>query len=279
MEIDEIVECVVEVVSFIQEVGFEVCFSIEDSFCLDEVDLLCVYSVVDVFGVDCVGIVDMVGCVMLMQVVWFVCKVRDVVCCDIEFYGYDDMGCVVVNVFCVLEQGVSYVDILIFGIGECNGIMLFGVFIVCMVVVQLEEVWCCYDLLVLCDFENYVVDLVGVDVFFNNCVIGFVVFIYKVGIYVKVIFNNLSIYEIFLLEDFGFECYVYVVYCFIGWNVLQDCVVQLGFDFIFDELWQIMVWVKVFVDMKWLSFDDVDVFFCSVEVCFLQVVEGQEVVL
>lgn len=258
LEIDEIVERAAEVVGFIRRAGLEVRFSTEDSFRSDEADLLRAYSAVDALGVDRVGIADTVGCATPMQVAQLVRKVRETVSCDIEFHGHDDTGCAVANAFCALEQGASHVDTSVLGIGERNGITPLGAFIARMVVVQPEEVRSRYDLPSLRGLENYVADLVGVDVPFNNCVTGFAAFTHKAGIHAKAILNNPSTYEILAPEDFGLERYVHVAHRLTGWNALQDRAAQLGLDLSPDELREITARVKALADTKRLSLDDVD---------------------
>lgn len=137
----QIIDMVGEVIGWIKiyYFEFEICFFVEDIFCLEEVDLMVVYSVVFEFGVYWVGLVDMVGVVIFWQVYMLVCEVCKVIYegCGIEFYGYNDIGCVVSNVYEVIEVGVIYIDMIIFGIGECNGIMLFGGLFVCMFIFDL----------------------------------------------------------------------------------------------------------------------------------------------
>ncbi|NLD72258.1 MAG: homocitrate synthase, partial [Chloroflexi bacterium] len=124
--IPEIIRMAKEVVSYIQDQGFEVRFSSEDSFRSDLADILAIYEEVDALGVTRVGVADTVGVATPLQVYQVVSEIRKRVSCDIEFHGHNDSGCAIANAYCALEAGATHVDTSILGIGERNGIASLG---------------------------------------------------------------------------------------------------------------------------------------------------------
>ncbi len=228
--IDEIIATAIEVIEFIKGHGLEVRFSSEDSFRSDLVDLLRVYRAVDLVGVNRVGIADTVGVANPRQVYDLVATLRRVVHCDIEFHGHDDTGCAVANAFCALEAGATHVDTSVLGIGERNGITPLGGLIARLYAHDATAVRARYDLPLLRGIENYVAQLVGVDVPFNNYITGYTAFTHKVGIHAKAILNHPSSYEILDPVDFGLERYVHVAHRLTGWNAIKSRAEQLRLE-------------------------------------------------
>lgn len=58
-----------------------------------------------------------------------------------------------------------------------------------------------YNLKMLREIENYVADLVEVQIPFNNYITGFSAFTHKAGIHAKAILNNPSTYEVFIFFE------------------------------------------------------------------------------
>jgi len=257
-DITYIVDTASEVIEYVKSQGLEVRFSSEDSFRSDLVDLLTIYRTVDKLGVNRVGIADTVGLANPRQVYELVHTLRSVVGCDIEFHGHDDTGCAVANAYCALEAGATHVDTSVLGIGERNGITKLGGLIARMYAYDAEMIRERYDLPMLRDIENYVAELVSVDVPFNNYITGYTAFTHKAGIHAKAILNNPSTYEILDPEDFGLTRYIHVAHRLTGWNAIKQRAEQLQLDLSDDEIKQITAQIKSLADQKNLSLNDVD---------------------
>ena len=234
-------------------------FSSEDSFRSDLVDLLSIYRAVDKIGVNRVGIADTVGIANPRQVYDLVRTLRSVVHCDIEFHGHNDTGCAIANAFCALEAGATHVDTSVLGIGERNGITSLGGLIARMYAMNPSMIRERYDLLLLREVENYVANLVSVDVPFNNYITGYTAFTHKAGIHAKAILNNPSTYEILDPADFGLTRYIHVAHRLTGWNAIKERAEQLQLDLSDDQIKHITAQIKALADQKKLSLDDVDV--------------------
>lgn len=257
-DIDYIIDSAIEVIEFIKSQGLEVRFSSEDSFRSDLVDLLTVYRAVDKIGVDRVGIADTVGVADPRQVYDLVKTLRGVVHCDIEFHGHNDTGCAVANAFCALEAGATHVDTSVLGIGERNGITPLGGLVARMYAHNPQLIRQRYQLPLLREVENYVADLVNIDVPFNNYITGFTAFTHKAGIHAKAILNNPSTYEILDPADFGLTRYIHVAHRLTGWNAIKQRAEQLQLDLSDPQLKEVTAHIKALADERKLSLDDVD---------------------
>lgn len=247
------------VVEYVKSQGLQVRFSSEDSFRSDLVDLLTIYRAVDQIGVHRVGIADTVGVANPRQVYELVKTLRGVVRCDIEFHGHNDTGCAVANAYCALEAGATHVDTSVLGIGERNGITPLGGLVARMYTYDPEMIRRRYHLPMLREVENYVANLVNVDVPFNNYITGFTAFTHKAGIHAKAILNNPSTYEILDPADFGLTRYIHVAHRLTGWNAIKERAEQLQLSLTDDEIKKITAQIKALADQKHLSLDDVDV--------------------
>ena len=257
-DIPYIIEQAQKVVTFIKEQGLQVRFSTEDSFRSDIVDLLQIYKAVDALGVDRVGIADTVGVANPRQVYELVKTVRSVVSCDIEFHGHNDTGFAIANSYTALEAGVTHIDTSVLGIGERNGITPLGGLIAAMYVADKEGVKNKYDLKALREIENYVADLVQVNVPFNNYITGFCAFNHKAGIHTKAMLNNPETYEILNPEDFGMSRYIHIAHRLTGWNAIKNRVEQLQLDLTDEDVKICTTRIKNLSDIKHQSLDDVD---------------------
>jgi len=256
--LEYIIESAKEVINYIKSQGKEVRFSTEDSFRSELVDLLQVYREVDKLGVNRVGIADTVGVANPRQVYKLVKTVRSVVGCDMEFHGHNDTGCAIANSFAALEAGATHIDTSVLGIGERNGITPLGGFVARMYTVNPDYVKKKYDLKMLRDIENYISDLVQVQVPFNNFVTGYCAFTHKAGIHAKAILNNPSTYEILKPEDFGVTRFVHIAHRLTGWNAVKYRVEQLQLSLTDDEIKEATVKIKNLGDIKHQTLDDVD---------------------
>ncbi|MCC6168895.1 MAG: homocitrate synthase [Caldilineaceae bacterium] len=258
-DIPYIIDHAVAVIEFVKSQGLQVRFSSEDSFRSDLVDLLTIYRAVDQIGVHRVGIADTVGVANPRQVYELVKTLRGVVRCDIEFHGHNDTGCAVANAYCALEAGATHVDTSVLGIGERNGITPLGGLVARMYAYDAPMIRGRYHLPMLREVENYVANLVNVDVPFNNYITGFTAFTHKAGIHAKAILNNPSTYEILDPADFGLTRYIHVAHRLTGWNAIKERAEQLQLSLTDDEIKKITAQIKALADQKNLSLDDVDV--------------------
>jgi len=257
-DIPYIIKTAKEVIQYIQSQGKEVRFSSEDSFRSDIVDLLQIYQEVDKMGVNRVGIADTVGVANPRQVHKLVKTVRSVVNCDIEFHGHNDTGCAIGNSYAALEAGVTHIDTSILGIGERNGITPLGGFVARMYTVNPEYVKSKYNLKMLRDIDNYIADIVSVQVPFNNYVTGYSAFTHKAGIHAKAILNNPSTYEILKPEDFGMNRFVHIAHRLTGWNAVKNRAEQLNLELTDEEIKEATTKIKNLSDIKQQSLEDVD---------------------
>jgi len=257
-DIPYIIESAKKVLSYIKSQGVEVRFSTEDSFRSDIVDLLQIYREVDKLGLNRVGIADTVGVANPRQVHELVKIVRSVVSCDIEFHGHNDIGCAIGNSFAALEAGCTHIDTSVLGIGERNGITPLGGFVAAMYTVNPEYVKSKYKLKNLREIENYIADLVQVNVPFNNYITGISAFNHKAGIHTKAMLNNPETYEILKPEDFGMTRYIHIAHRLTGWNAVKSRVEQLSLELTDDDVKHCTSVIKKLADIKHQTMDDVD---------------------
>ena len=257
--IRQIIDSAVQVIEFIKGQGLEVRFSSEDSFRSDLVDLLTVYREVDQIGVNRVGIADTVGIATPLQVHDLVRTLRGVVSCDIEFHGHNDTGCAIANSYCALAAGATHVDTSVLGIGERNGITPLGGLVARMYALDPQQIRGKYNLPMLREVENYVAEIVGVDVPFNNYITGYTAFTHKAGIHAKAILNNPDTYEILDPADFGLTRYLHIAHRLTGWNAVKQRAEQLQLDLTDPQVKEVTAHIKTEADQRKLSLDDVDV--------------------
>ena len=257
--IRQIIDSAVQVIEFIKSQGLEVRFSSEDSFRSDLVDLLTVYREVDQIGVNRVGIADTVGIATPLQVHDLVRTLRGVVTCDIEFHGHNDTGCAIANSYCALAAGATHVDTSVLGIGERNGITPLGGLVARMYALNPEQIRSKYNLPMLREVENFVAEVVGVDVPFNNYITGYTAFTHKAGIHAKAILNNPDTYEILDPADFGLTRYLHIAHRLTGWNAVKQRAEQLQLDLTDPQVKEVTAHIKTAADQRKLSLDDVDV--------------------
>ena len=256
--ITQIIDSAIKVINHIQDNGFEVRFSSEDSFRSDLVDLLTVYREVDRLNVNRVGVADTVGVATPRQVFDLVETLRGVVSCDIEFHGHNDTGCAIANSLAALEAGATHVDTSVLGIGERNGITPLGGFVARMYALDREQIRQKYNLKLLREIENLVAEIVNVQVPFNNYVTGYTAFTHKAGMHAKAILNNPETYEILNPEDFGMTRYIHIAHRLTGWNAVKSRAGQLNLNLDDTELKAVTAHIKALADHKPLAMEDVD---------------------
>jgi len=257
-DIDYIIRTAREVIEYIKSQGREVRFSSEYSFRSDLGDLLQVYREIDRIGVDRVGIADTVGVANPRQVYKLVKTVRSVVSCDMEFHGHNDTGCAIANSCAALEAGATHIDTSVLGIGERNGITPLGGFVARMYTVNPAYVKGKYNLKALRDLENYVSEIVDIQVPFNNYVTGYCAFTHKAGIHAKAMLNNPATYEILNPEDFGVTRFIHIASRLTGWNAIKSRVEQLGLELSDEDVKVATNKIKSLGDIKMCTLDDID---------------------
>jgi homocitrate synthase len=257
-DLEYIIEKASEVIEYVKSQGREVRFSSEDSFRSNLDDLLNVYRAVDRIGVDRIGVADTVGVARPRQVYQLVAKLHSVVSCDIEFHGHNDTGCAIANSYAALEAGCTHVDTSVLGIGERNGITPLGGMIARMYADDPVAVKKKYNLPMLRHIENYIADVVNVQIPFNNYVTGFSAFSHKAGIHIKALLNNPSTYEILVPEDFGMSRYLNVAHRLTGWNAVKNRANQLGLQINDKMIKNATTRFKSLADIRPTTINDVD---------------------
>jgi len=255
--VSEIIDLALEVIAFLRAQRVEVRFSTEDSLRSNPDDLFRVYEAVDAAGVDRVGVADTVGVGTPRQIFDLVSQLRSRVRADIEFHGHNDSGCAIANSFAALEAGATHIDTSILGIGERNGITPLGGLVARLYSIDRSYVEK-YDLPLLRQLDQYVAELVNVDIPFNNYVTGFAAFTHKAGIHAKAILNDPSTYEVLRPEDFGLTRYVHIAHRLTGWNAVRHRADQLGLSLDDEQVKSITRHIKVLADERALTLEDVD---------------------
>ena len=145
------------------------------------------------------------------------------------------------------------------GIGERNGITPLGGLVARMYALDPEQIRNKYNLPMLREVENFVAEIVGVDVPFNNYITGYTAFTHKAGIHAKAILNNPETYEILDPADFGLTRYLHIAHRLTGWNAVKQRAEQLQLDLTDPQVKEVTAHIKEEADQRKLSLDDVDV--------------------
>lgn len=256
-DIPEIIEMAQGVVEYLLAQGIEVRFSTEDSLRSNPADIFACYEAVDHLGVTRVGIADTVGVGTPRQIYDLVSQLRARVRCDIEFHGHNDSGCAIANAYAALEAGATHVDTSVLGIGERNGITPLGGLIARLYATDPALV-AKYNLLLLREIDQFVANLVGVDIPFSNYITGFAAFTHKAGIHAKAILNNPATYEILKPEDFGLKRYIHIAHRLTGWNAVKHRAEQLGLSLDDETVKRLTAHIKALADERAMTLDDVD---------------------
>ncbi len=256
--VDQIIEDAKEVITFIKEHGKEVRFSSEDSFRSTEGDLLKVYTAVDRFGVDRVGIADTVGIATPRQCYALAVELRHHVHCDIEFHGHNDTGCAIANSYSILEGGATHIDTSVLGIGERNGITPLGGFVARMYADDPAAIRKKYDLRKLRELDELVASLCKIEIPFDEFVTGTYAFHHKAGMHTKAIYLSPNSYEILDPADFGLQRTINVAHRLTGRHAIDHRAKELGLEFGQDELKKITRRIKTLADAGPLSMEQLD---------------------
>jgi len=255
--IDQIIDLASEVITYLKSQQVEVRFSTEDSLRSTPEDLFRVYEAVDALGVNRVGIADTVGIGDPRTIYDLVSALRRRVRADIEFHGHNDTGCAIANAYAALEAGATHIDTSVLGIGERNGITPLGGLVARLYASSPRYVEK-YNLPRLLELDQYVAELVNVDIPFNNYITGFSAFTHKAGIHAKAVLNNPSTYEVLRPEDFGLTRYIHIAHRLTGWNAVRHRADQLGLQLSDDQVQRITQQIKHLSDESALTLDVVD---------------------
>lgn len=133
-----------------------------------------------------------------------------------------------------------------------------GGFVARMYAMDPEHVKSKYNLPLLREIENYVAEIVEIQVPFNNYITGFCAFTHKAGIHAKAILNNPSTYEILKPEDFGMTRFVHIAHRLTGWNSIKYRADQLGLNLTDDQVKEVTNKIKELSDVKQQTLDDID---------------------
>ena len=160
-----------EIIEYVKSNNVEIRFSGEDSFRSDFSEILKLYTLVDQFGADRVGIADTVGGATPREVFDKIKTLRKVVSCDIETHFHNDTGCAVANAYEALEAGATHIDTTVLGIGERNGITSLGGLVTCLMLKDHKFILNKYKIEKLGYLERLIAEIVGVEIPFNNSVV------------------------------------------------------------------------------------------------------------
>jgi homocitrate synthase len=161
-----------EVIEYVKSNNIEIRFSGEDSFRSDFAEILKLYSLVDQWGADRVGIADTVGIATPRDVFDKISALRRVVGCGIETHFHNDTGCAVANAYVALEAGATHIDTTVLGIGERNGITPLGGLLACLAPTDHKAILTKYKIEKLSYLEHLVAQIVEVEIPFNNFVLS-----------------------------------------------------------------------------------------------------------
>lgn len=255
--IEEILETAREVISYLQTCGVETRFSCEDAFRTPLDVLLRVYEYVDSLGVDRVGIADTVGVADPLQVHQAVAAIRERVRADIEFHGHNDSGCAIANAYAALQAGATHIDTTVLGIGERNGITPLGGMIARLHATD-RQLTSRYDLHRLSRLDQFVSEIAGIPIPFNNYITGETAFSHKAGIHTKAVLANPVSYEALDPADFGLERQLQLGHRLTGWNAVAHRVAALNLVMSEEAMRAAAAEIRSRADMEPLTLEEVD---------------------
>ncbi|KAI9154926.1 Homocitrate synthase [Paramyrothecium foliicola] len=160
-----------EVIEYVKSKGIEIRFSGEDSFRSDFNDIINLYSLVDSYGANRVGIADTVGGATPMEVYDKISTLRRAISCDIETHFHNDLGCATANAQIAIEAGATHLNTTVLGIGERNGITPLGRIVKCLMPVHGQAISKKYNLEKLAPLEKLVAECCNIEIPWNNPVL------------------------------------------------------------------------------------------------------------
>lgn len=258
--IREIIDLALEVLGFIRQQAPDIIlrFSTEDTFRSKESDLLLVYLAMAQSGlVNRLGVADTVGVALPTQVYAMVQQLVRLTGLDIEFHGHNDSGCAIANASEALDAGATHIDTTILGIGERNGITPLGGLIARLYTLNRDYVKK-YDLRVLPQLDQYIGEICGIGIPFNNYITGSSAFMHKAGIHAKAVLADPTTYEILNPDDFGLSREILMGHRLMGWNTVKDRAEKLGLNLPDDLIREITRQIKSKADDGNVNLSEID---------------------
>jgi homocitrate synthase len=251
LDLGAIIDYATEVLTFIREQRPDVTlrFSTEDTFRALSDDWLTLYRRLARLGIcDRFGIADTTGGADPFTVQAVVGELRQAVDADIEFHGHNDTDCAVANAYAAWRAGATHIDTSIMGIGERNGIASLEGFLARMYAFDPAGTRAKYRLQQLPALARMVGGMIGVDVPFNQAVVGSAAFTHKAGIHTNAVLRDPGTYEILRPADFGRERSLDIAHKLTGRNAIAARAVALGFDLDRKTLKAVTLQVKALGD-------------------------------
>jgi homocitrate synthase len=257
----EIVKRVIDIASWLRSVApdVELRFSCEDAFRTQVNELLDIYRPLSATGLfNRFGVADTVSIATPMVVMERVGQIAEVVGTHLEFHGHNDTGCAIANAHAALMAGATHIDTCVLGIGERNGITSLEGLVACLYVMDPDMMRAKYDLQTLSSLVELVARKAGVEIPFNQCIVGSAAFTHKAGIHAKAVLANPKAYEVLDPNDFGRDRNVMVAHRLAGWNGLHRRAEALGIDLSPESLKEVTSVMKGMADERALSLREVD---------------------
>lgn len=173
--IDEIIKDTVYNLTFIkqQRPDIEIRLSLENSFVLDQNILSQIFLGIEDY-IDRIGITDTLGNVTHYEIEDILDFIKNITTLqlDIECHFHNDSSSAVYNAYIALLNGCTHINTCILGIGERNGITdlsgLISRIYHSNYVPTLEK----YNLYILKDLDNFVSNILNIDIPINNPITG-----------------------------------------------------------------------------------------------------------
>lgn len=239
--------------------GITLRFSSEDAFRCPLNDLLNVYlplSELKLF--DRLGIADTTGAATPDRVSEVVGLVFRLTGTPIEFHGHNDIGCAIANAHAAAAAGAGFINTTVLGIGERNGITSLEGMIAVLYAADPEATKTRFDLPTLPALCARVAALAGVDVPFNDVLVGDTAFSHKAGLHTKAVYNDPRAYEALNPADFGLDRQIAIGHRLTGWNAIRVRSEALGYSLPLVLLKDVTRRVKLVADGGDLSIETVD---------------------
>ncbi|WP_281685377.1 homocitrate synthase/isopropylmalate synthase family protein [Thalassobaculum salexigens] len=259
--IPEVVRTAAEIGEYVRKRAPDVIlrFSSEDAFRCPLNDLLNVYlplSELKLF--DRLGIADTTGAATPDRVSEVVGLVSRLTGTPVEFHGHNDIGCAIANAHAAAMAGAGYINTTVLGIGERNGITSLEGLIAVLYAADPETTRSRFDLPTLPALCHRVAALAGVEVPFNDVLVGETAFSHKAGLHTKAVYNDPRAYEALDPADFGLDRQISIGHRLTGWNAIRVRSEALGYSLPLAVLKAVTRRVKEAGDGGDLSLETVD---------------------
>jgi homocitrate synthase len=259
--IPEVVRAAAEIGEYVKSRAPEVIlrFSSEDAFRCPLNDLLNVYlplSELKLF--DRLGIADTTGAATPDRVSEVVGLVSRLTGTPVEFHGHNDIGCAIANAHAAIAAGAGYINTTVLGIGERNGITSLEGLIAVLYSNDAAATKARYDLPALPALCARVADMAGVNVPFNDVLVGETAFSHKAGLHTKAVHNDPRAYEALDPADFGLNRQIAIGHRLTGWNAIRVRSEALGYQLPLSVLKTITTRIKQAGDGRDLALEEVD---------------------